>query len=141
MARSSKAPAAVLLVTASLIVLMGCARGHSSLDGTHWKLDVWTISSVGPRDVPITARFNGGRISGDVGANTYGGAYKVGPGIAFSTGPISASSAAGPEAATRAETAYVALLRQARSFKVTDARLTLFDEFGNESMNFEAASE
>jgi heat shock protein HslJ len=131
----------VLLAAVSLITLAGCASGHGKLDGTHWKLDVWTTSSVGPRDVPITARFAGGRISGSVGANAYGGSYKVGPGTAFSTGPISATRTTGPEAATRAEAAYLALLRQARSFKVTGTKLTLFDEFGNESMNFAVASE
>jgi heat shock protein HslJ len=134
--RSSKIFATLLVIAGSLIMLAGCARGVAELDGTDWVLDVWTISSVGPRDVPITAQFAGGHISGSVGASTYSGSYRTGPGAAFSAGPVGATGAAGSEAAARAETAYLALLRQAKSFKMTDAKLTLYDEFGNESMDF-----
>ena len=131
---------AALLIAASLVTMTGCARGVAELGGTDWMLDVWTISSVGPRDVRITAQFAGGRVSGGIGASTYSGSYEVGPGAAFSAGPIGATGAAGSEVAARAETAYLALLRQAKSFKMTDAKLTLYDEFGNESMNFVAES-
>jgi heat shock protein HslJ len=46
---------------------------------------------------------------------------------------------AGPEPAMRAEGAYMTLLGQARSYELTEGRLTLFDEGGNESLIFEAA--
>jgi heat shock protein HslJ len=78
---------------------------------------------------------------GSSGVNTYSGPCRVGPGAAFSAGPITTTQIAGSEAARRVETAYLTLLARATSFKMTDAKLTLYDEFGSESMNFEIASE
>ena len=40
----------------------------------------------------------------------------------------------------RAEAAYLELLGQAKSYKMADGKLTLFDKGGNESLVFEAAS-
>ena len=141
MFRPSKTFTLGLLIAASLIALAGCSRADSKLDGTRWRLDVWTLSSVSPREFPITAEFADGRVSGSSGVNTYSGPYRVGPGAAFSTGPVTTTQLAGSEAAMRVETAYLTLLGQAESFKMTDAKLTLYDEFGSESMNFEIASE
>ena len=42
---------------------------------------------------------------------------------------------AGPEPAMRAETAYLTLLGQAKSYKVTDGKLTLYDSGGNKLVN------
>jgi len=141
MFRPSKTFTLGLLIAASLIALAGCSRADSKLDGTRWRLDVWTLSSVSPREFPITAEFADGRVSGSSGVNTYSGPYRVGPGAAFSAGPVTTTQLAGSEAAMRVETAYLTLLGQAESFKMTDAKLTLYDEFGSESMNFEIASE
>jgi heat shock protein HslJ len=136
----SKTLAALLLIPVSLIALVGCSLSNSPLDGTRWGLDVWTLSYVSPRDFPITAEFADGRISGRSGVNTYNGPYKLGPGAAFSAGPFAVTQMVGSEQAMRTEAAYLTLLRQAKSFKMTHAKLTLYDEFGSESLNFEAAS-
>jgi len=135
--RPPKTLALALLIAASLVTLAGCSGADHKLDGTRWRLDVWTLSSVSPREFPITAEFADGRVSGSSGVNTYSGPYTVGPGAAFSAGPISSTQIAGSEAAMRVETAYLTLLNQATSFKMTDAKLTLYDEFGSESMNLE----
>lgn len=136
----SKTLAALLLILAWLIALVACSLSSDGpLDGTRWRLDVWTLSSVSPREFPITAEFAHGRISGTSGVNTYSGPYNLGPGAAFSAGPFAGTQLAGSEPGMRAEAAYLTLLRQARSFKMTDAKLTLHDEFGSESLNFEAA--
>ena len=47
---------------------------------------------------------------------------------------------AGPEPAMRAEAAHFTLLGQAKSYKMVDRMLTLYDKGGNESLIFEAAS-
>ena len=60
--------------------------------------------------------------------------------IAVSAGPLVGTKMAGPEPAMRAETAYLTLLGQARSYKVVDGKLKLYDKGGNESLIFEAAS-
>ncbi len=138
--RSSKTLAAALLVSVSLMALAGCARAGSPLDGTRWRLTEWTLSSLNPADFTITMQFAGGQISGGSGVNTYGGPYRLGPAAAFSAGPLAATQMAGPEPAMRAESAFLTLLGQARSYKVAAGKLTLYDEGGNESLIFEASS-
>ena len=135
-----KTLAALLLVPVSLIALVGCSPSDSPLDGTRWKLDVWTLSYVSPREFPLTVEFGDGQILGSSGVNTYSGPYKLGPGAAFSAGPFAVTRMVGSEQAMRTEAAYLTLLSQAKSFKMTDAKLTLYDEFGSESLNFEVAS-
>ena len=95
----SKRLAAVFLIAVSLIAVAGCKPDTSQLEGTQWKLLGWTISSINPADVAITAKFADGRISGSGGVNTYGGPCRLGPGNAFSAGPVSATEMAGPEPA------------------------------------------
>ena len=143
MIRRSQLLAAALLIAVSLLALSGCSRGGgssggASLDGTHWRLSEWTLNSLDPAHFSITAQFAEGQISGRSAVNTYGGPYRVGPGDAFSAGPLASTEMAGPEPAMRAETAYLTLLGQARSFKMADGRLTLYDEGGNESLRFAA---
>jgi heat shock protein HslJ len=149
MIHQSKTLAAGLLIAASLIALAGCSSGSGSLgsgsadvsplDGTQWRLTEWTLSSLSPTDFTITAAFANGQISGSSGVNTYSGQCKLGPGAAFSAGPLASTQMAGPEPAMRAETAYLTLLGQAQSYKTAAGRLTLFDKGGNESLFFEAA--
>jgi heat shock protein HslJ len=110
------------------------------LDGTRWKLAEWTISSIDPAAVTITAQFADGRLSGNSGVNSYGGPYVVGPGDAFSVGPLAGTLMAGPEPAMRAESAYLTLLGQAASFRIANRKLTLYDKGGNESLIFAEAS-
>ena len=136
----SKRLAAVFLIAASFITLTGCKPDTSQLEGTQWKLVEWTISSINPADVTITAKFADGQITGSGGVNTYGGPCRFGPGDAFSAGPIAATEMAGPEPAMRAEAAYFTLLGQARFYSMADGELTLYDEDKNESLIFEAAS-
>ncbi|MFA5844157.1 MAG: META domain-containing protein [Coriobacteriia bacterium] len=133
--------AALLLIAASLTAVTGCSLAADPLDGTQWRLSGWTISSIDPAAVTITAAFADGQVSGGSGVNTYSGSYKAGPGGAFETGKISGTLMAGPEPAMRAESAYLTLIRQARSFEVADGELTLLDEGGNVSLVFKTAGE
>lgn len=71
------------------------------------------------------------------GRGCYGGPYKIGPGKGFSVGPLAGTLTAGSEPAMRAETAYMTLLGQAKSYRVAGGRLTLYDAGGNESLIFE----
>jgi heat shock protein HslJ len=130
--------AAILLVALSLAALVGCSRGGNPLDGTQWRLSNWTLSSLSPADFTITAEFADGQISGSSGVNSYSGPCSLGPSDAFAVGPLSSTEMAGLEPAMRAEGAYMTLLGQARSYELTEGRLTLFDEGGNESLIFEA---
>jgi len=132
--RSSTAMALPRLVALSVLLLVGCARGPSALEGTQWRLTGWTLSSLDAQEFDIRAAFADGKVSGHSGVNSYGGPYALGPGSAFSVGQIASTEMAGPEPAMRAEGAYVTLLGQARSYRVEAGRLTLFDAGGNESL-------
>jgi heat shock protein HslJ len=141
MMRSARTLGAALLVAVSLAALAGCSHAASSpksnaLDGTNWKLTGWTVSSLNPADFTITADFAHGQISGTSAVNSYSGPYKLGPGDAFSLGPIASTEMAGPEPAMRAESAYQKLLAGAKSYKLASGTLTLYDAGGNPSLIF-----
>ena len=140
MARRPLASLGALGIAATLVVLVGCAAASVSLDGTQWRLTGWTVSSIDPAAVTITADFADGQISGNSGVNSYSGPCTVGPGEAFSAGPLAATLMAGEEPAMRAETAYLTLVGQAKSYKVQEGTLTLFDAGGNESLIFASAT-
>jgi heat shock protein HslJ len=126
----------VLLVVA-LGVVAGCSSAAADpLNGTQWRLTGWTVDSIDPTSVTITAKFAGGQISGNSGVNSYGGSYTVGSGGAISLGPLAMTEMAGPEPAMRAEAAYQTLLAQARSFRLSGTALVLLDAGGNESLIF-----
>jgi len=128
-----------LSVIALVPIVGGCSSEDRTLNGTSWRLSEWTLSSLDPADFTITAQFADGTVSGSSGVNLYSGPAKLGPGDAFSVGQVSATEMAGDEAAMRAESAYLTLLRAAESYKTADGKLTLFDGGGNESLIFEAA--
>jgi heat shock protein HslJ len=141
MLRGQKVLGSVILAAVLLVTSVACSRGGEMLEGTQWRLAAWTLSSLSPTDFTITAAFSAGQISGNSGVNTYGGPYKIGPASVFSVGQLAGTLMAGPEPAMRAESAYLKLLGEARSYKMADGRLTLFGEGGNESLIFEAATE
>ena len=127
---------AVLLVAAAMgFVVSGCS-GAKSLDGTEWELTGWTVSSIDPVSVSITASFDDGQVSGSSGVNIYSGTVKAGRGGSFAAGPLAATEMAGSELEMRAESLYLTLLAQARFYQVTDTTLTLRDGGGNESLIF-----
>lgn len=146
MTSKSKSPAALgffalaLVTCVALVALAGCSPAAKSLDGTHWRLTGWTLSSLNPADFAITAQFADGKVSGNSGVNSYSGEYRLGPGDGFSVGPVAGTRMAGEEAAMRAETAFLTLLGEAKSFRRTDGQLTLHDAAGAESLRFAAAS-
>ena len=127
-----------LTMIAALLGVCGCSSGTGALEGTHWRLESWTLNSLNPADFTITAQFAGGQISGNSGVNSYGGPVKLGPGAAFTAGPLTSTLMAGPEPAMRAESAFTKLLAGATSYKVSSGTLTLYDGGGNESLVFAA---
>jgi len=123
------------------VALAGCGtlRDGASLDGTSWRLTEWSISSVNPASVTITASFKDGEIGGSAPINSYGGPYEATESGSFLVGgPISSTLMAGPEEAMRAERAYFALLDQARKYSRKGGELTLSDANGNPLLIFAA---
>ena len=130
-----------LALSVALLAAAGCGGSGSdapTLDGTAWRLTGWTLSSLDPNDFTITAKFAGGKISGNSAVNNYGGLYTAGRGDAFSVGDLAGTMMAGPEPDMRAEQAYLTLLSEAKTYKPDGSVLTLFDQNGNESLIFTA---
>lgn len=95
-----------LALSVALLAAAGCGGSGSdapTLDGTAWRLTGWTLSSLDPNDFTITAKFAGGKISGNSAVNNYGGPYTAGPGDACSVGDLASTMMAGPEPDMRAE--------------------------------------
>jgi heat shock protein HslJ len=137
------AAAVALALVAAALASVGCTAGgggSATLDGTSWRLTEWTLDSIDPSTVTITAQFAGGRIGGTSAVNSYGGPYTLGPGTAFSVGELVSTLMAGPEPQMRAEQAYTTLLRAARSYGLKGDTLTLYDAGGNESLIFTRAA-
>jgi inhibitor of cysteine peptidase len=110
------------------------------LEGTSWKLEAWSVSSLDPSDFEITAKFEEGRISGKAAVNLYGADCTAGADGAFSLGPIIQTLMAGPAPAMQAETTYFGLLQQARRYVVDGDELALLAEGGSELLIFTAAA-
>jgi heat shock protein HslJ len=129
---------ALSLLALCLFALAACSGGGSSLEGTQWRLTGWTLSSLDPAGFTITAQFADGNISGSSGVNTYNGGVTLGSDGAFLVGTLATTLMAGTDDAMRAEGAYMTLLAQGKSYKVSGGTLTLYDQGGNESLIFEA---
>jgi heat shock protein HslJ len=135
MTRAASSLAALLIG----VSLAGCASTNP-LEGTHWQLVAWSLSSVAPAEFAIDAHFADGRMSGRSAVNQYSGPYQLGRGDAFTAGPFASTRMAGPEPAMRAEAGYLSLLGQAKTYRFADRRLKLFDAGGNQILSFAKAA-
>ncbi len=127
-----------LLLVALIAALSGCSqRKDDDIAAVQWRLVSWPILSLHPSEVAITARFDGTTMSGSGGVNNYSGSYRMGPGDAFSAGPMASTKMAGPEYDMQAEAAYFKLLGEARFYALSSSKLILYDQDENESLVFE----
>jgi heat shock protein HslJ len=123
----------VLAVVAAAFLVVACGGSKiddsNSLQAHQWK--AVTVSGQ-PATVgqPITAAFENGTIKGSTGVNQYQGSYTTSSGnsISIKLGPM--THAAGTPAAMKLESAYIAALGQAATYKVDDATLTLLNSSG-----------
>jgi heat shock protein HslJ len=112
----------------------------SRLANSQWRLT--SLSASGAESpviegMVITLKFGGdGRAGGSSGCNSYGGEYREsGDSVSFSK-LISTKRACLDQNANRQEQQYFAALESARTFKLTDNRLTIFNAEGQGTLNF-----
>ena len=133
----------VLCMLAGVAVLtVGCSGASSqdpaALEGVQWTLTASSETATDLTKLGIMAEFDGTRISGFSGVNSYNGPYKAGTDGSFEAGPLVSTLMAGPPAAMSAESAYLKLLEAAEKYAITDGQLTLTT--GDEkTLTFEAA--
>jgi heat shock protein HslJ len=104
----------------------GRPRAGVALEGIEWVLDqeATALEAVAPQ-VKVTARFEGGRLSGNSGCNTYSTSYSTNGSSLSITGPIATTLMACEPPATNVERAYLELLPSVRSYTIGRRRLIL----------------
>lgn len=114
-----------------------------SLAGTEWLLTGYNNGAGGFVSVltgtAVTAMFGeDGQISGAAGCNSYSGAFTV-TGSAISIGPLAMTEmyCMGPEGVMAQESAYLAAIEAAASYRVGPADLTLMDADGTRMAVYE----
>ena len=140
--RASRWVSAAILVAYAL-VFSGCGTPGGTggrLEGVRWVLGSYVSEGVArsaPRDISIDALFDHGKVGGFSGVNTYQGSYKL-SGDSLSVSKLASTLMAGPQELMDAEHAYLAALRDTRSFTATEGSLTLFDKDGKKTLEYSA---
>jgi heat shock protein HslJ len=117
----------------------GGTSGTEKLAGTAWDLTAMTPPVAGLSDVTVSARFEGGRISGHSGCNTYRASYTQ-SGDSLTVGKdIASTKIACPSALSAVERAYLARLPRVRSFSRSGSTLTLEDADGKALLTYTTA--
>jgi len=127
----------VVLLALTTVVAVGCGGDEEGLDGTSWRLQGWSVSSLSPGDFEITAAFTSDQISGRAAINTYSGSYTVTPDGEFAVGELARTLMAGSEEDMRAEDTYFQLLGEATAYQVDDGQLILSDANGNQLLIYD----
>ena len=105
------------------------------LEGTSWKL-ASLLSAKGGAFPPlpgteITALFQGGKVTGSAGCNSYSAPYKVTGDKLTITGPAATTRKACPQPTMAQETAYLAALKDVATYKIDGDKLELRNAAGN----------
>jgi heat shock protein HslJ len=120
------------------VVVAGCGGDEQGLDGTSWRLQGWSVSSLSPADFDITAAFTSDQITGTAAVNTYGGPYTTTSDGEFAVVDLARTLMAGSEQAMRAEDIYFQLLAEAQAYEIDGKQLFLSDANGNQLLIYDS---
>ena len=118
-----------VVLAGSLVLLIGCSAFPvvaDPLDGTSWEL--YAYRKTRPIDgSTLTISFEGGKVSGTSGCNSYGGSYMV-DGDKLVVSKIFATLMACPETEglMEQETMFLQFLGDAQRFEMVDGQLQIF---------------
>jgi heat shock protein HslJ len=138
-----------LLVCAVLLLAAVSACGSSTtltLDGTKWVMTTYAVAGgmknalASPQvDATFAAPKDGkGDVAGSGGINTYTGTYTV-SGDKLTVGSVTSTRLAGEQAAMQQETAYLANLQSAASYKIDGENLAIKNTAGTTVLTYKAA--
>jgi heat shock protein HslJ len=128
------------------ILLTYAPQPKTPLEGTTWTAQAYNNGRGGVvsliEGTEITARFEGGRVAGSAGCNTYTAAYSVN-GNAIEIGPAANTRMAcvAPPGTMEQEQAYLAALGMARVYRLEGSRLILETADGARVASFVPAAE
>lgn len=98
-----------------------------TLEGTPWQ---WEAALAGSS---VTARFEGGIVSGSGGCNSYNGGYEL-AGQSLTVGPLTTTGLACEDDLMTQETTFLAALQGTRGYEIIGARLRLFGVVGDQAV-------
>jgi heat shock protein HslJ len=145
---------ALLLATAATV---GCTSNvtpspHTStsssspstlqLEGTTWSLTSLATETGTNNTLPnttVTAKFDGGNITGSSGCNHYGGSYQLNKTeIKIESILSTLMFCEDPPGVMTQEASYILLLQNVTTYAISNNKLTLSDSLGNPQLVFEA---
>lgn len=97
----------------------------NKLDQTSWTLVEAEFDSADLAALGVTAEFEADGVAGKAPVNRYFGSYTLTGESGIKIGPLGSTKMAGPPAAMRAETAYLALLEEVTDFDIEGNELTM----------------
>jgi heat shock protein HslJ len=130
-ARLNVTPRALTLLDGDgAILLTYVPQAQTPLEGTAWTAQAYNNGRGGVvtliAGTEITARFEGGRVAGSAGCNTYTAAYSLnGNAIEISPAASTRMACATPPGIMEQEAAYLAALQTARVYRTEGSRLIL----------------
>lgn len=131
-----------LLLSVLFVTAVACSTAtsdHSALQRREWRLvQIGGAAATTAGAATPTLRFGAdGRMTGNTGCNSTGGAYTVdGDRLTFGA-LVMTKRACAASAANRLERTFAGALQATRSYRVTEARLELLDGSGNVVAQFE----
>ena len=125
----------IVILAVSLTGCGGAGTNSDPLDGTSWVLTAYRKSKP-IAGTSITATFEGGRVYGSSGCNTYNGSYQVkGGAITVSDLAWTLMACLEPEGVMEQETLVMEYLSDAQTFRFVDGQLQVFQSDG-EALTF-----
>jgi heat shock protein HslJ len=132
--------AVVALVLAGAAAIGGCSSGAKGgqIEGRTWHVRAVAVAGGELKEafltVPMDARYEGGKVSGNAGCSTYTGSYTI-SGEKLTVTGIQAVKTSCDEFAANADAAYMTLLPGAATFTVEGTELSIYDQSGKEILH------
>jgi heat shock protein HslJ len=117
----------------------GSKNTGTPLEGTNWTLTTGGGMGADLTPVGVTAKLEGGAVTGNGGCNQYNATYTL-SGTSLTFGPVSSTSAACSGVQGTVETAYLALLPKVSSYYITGSTLTLSDSDAKPLLIYQAGA-
>ena len=125
----------ILISLLVLLTLTACNGGSSASIEGQWKLVSYNQTSAAP-DVESSIEFKDGRMSGNVGCNSFGGDYTV-DGKTITFGPVMSTMMACIGPVGEQESATLTTLQEQTSFVLNGNTLTVTSADGSSSLVLE----
>jgi heat shock protein HslJ len=145
--RRTKSPLVAMAVSGLLILSMGSAALAASgkggtLEGPIWVLQTYAVGQTVldvPSGVDANAIFSAGTVHGKSGCNTFSGSYTA-SGSSLTFGPLATTMKMCGVPEDPIETAYLAALGAASTYRATASDLVIYDANGSQILRYAAES-